>query len=336
MLSKPVVFANVNSGNLTISDVMTVEDILGIKVVVTRDIPDLERTIKEYSNYPPEIFGVMGGDGAIMHTRTLAENVWGVRPAYVFFPSGTKNNTQGSLGLKRKRGITAKICRALDDMLKKGQLDLATLPSIYVNGYKSFNTGIGVPTKLLWIEYGHGAADFLKRQKDIRNSEVIDKESIDKVKDTSTFRTIWEIYQGLEDETSAMYQLFSQRIHGSIRLDEQDWDHRLPRPLGIYLSCYEETNFGLPFLNPKPTPGAREVEGKLQIVAPYGTAEGVKKQLLKVCLGREMSNTLYKHVTSVDAPDQDIIEVDGEIIICNGFHARYDGEVKVLDASSMR
>jgi len=328
MKEKPLIIANPNSENLTTQEISIVEDILGVKVNVTGSFGDLERVLIDHKDAPA--VGIMGGDGTVMRTRTFVEDIWSERPAYIFFPNGTMNNVQGALGLKRSTRTTIKLAGYAAAELKKSNPRYASLASIAVNEFKGFNTGVGIPPKLLWMDYGHSAIDFLNKQASLRRTEKVGLENIGKLDDKSTFRAIWKIYTGLDDSRSDEYELFSQPIYGDIILDGQSWDENKRRPLGIYMASYEEVNFGFPFWNPKPSPGARAVESKLEVVAPYGYPEDIKGQLFRVARGKRMADTLYQHVTKVEVPDQRIAQVCGEIITAYGFTMEYDGKVKVL------
>ncbi len=319
------IFANGNAGSFNAEEVGIVEEITGNKVHVTHDYSKLEQKLREYKDAP--LVGMMGGDGTVLQTRTRVENIWTARPSYVLFPNGTGNNVQRAVGLKKGRKTIIKMSQALAE----GNVRFTTLASIDLNGYKSFNVGFGVAPKILWHEYGHSAEAYLAEQRKLRQARTVEQEPVTKIGNHSTFRTIYEIYRGVNQPHSWEQYLFSQRLDGNIKVDGKDWKELgLPQPLGIYLASYEEANFNLGLLNPKPAPGAREVEGKLQIVAPYGRARDITRQLWKVVLGREMGKTLYAHVEKVELPDEVLGQACGEILRAKGFTARYDGTCNVM------
>lgn len=328
MKEKPLIIGNPNSKNFTSQEIAIVEDILRVKVNVTDGFADLERVLRDYKDAP--IVGIIGGDGTVMRTRTFVEDVWSKRPAYIFFPNGTMNNVQRALGLKRGKRTTIKLAKYAAAELKKSDPGYTSIASIAVNEFKGFNAGVGIAPKLLWRNYGHSARDFLNKQASLRRSEKVGLENIGKADKKSAFGAIWEIYNGLGDPRSDEHELFSQRIYGEIKLDDCEWDEQKQRPLGIYMAAYEEVNIGLPFWKPRPSPGARAVDGKLEVVAPYGYVEEIKDQLFKVVRGKRMTDTLYQHVTKVEVPDQRIAQICGEIITAYGFIMKYDGKVKVL------
>ena len=78
---------------------------------------------------------------------------------------------------------------------------------------------------------------------------------------------------------------------------------------------------------------SKKLEGKLEVVAPYGTVEGIRKQLWKVALGLRMKNTLYKHINSVKISGILPVQIDGEIIPLDETKIKYDGEVEILTYS---
>ena len=123
--------------------------------------------------------------------------------------------------------------------------------------------------------------------------------------------------------------LLHKALAGEVSFDGKKQDFPQP-PLGAYVSCYEEVNFGLGTFNPVPSPEANKEKGKVQVVVPYGNPFSIIPQMPKVAAGAKLSNAVYRYISSLDLPAERIAQVDGEIILEKGFTVRYDGTRKVI------
>ena len=322
------------------------------EIVVTKDLSNLERVINDYKDQSIGLVGIFSGDGGVMYVRTAIENVWGYRPAYALFPGGTQVNIQRTVGLKKSKTSITSYARYIAQKASLGNLDHATIsiPSLDVNGKKGFNAGVGLVPKLLWMYYGRSAEQYAALERELRTvdpseyleayEKILGQDQPErKVKDeltglTGISKTIWKTVRGIRKAHSFENYIFSTPIRGRIIVDGKEQSTK--KPLGLYVSCYEEVNFGFSFLNPRPSPEARAELDKFQVVAPYGRPLDIARQLPRVIAGKHLNQAAYFHASTLEVPSEKIIELDGEIILGQGFTIKSDGMVKIVSPLAER
>ena len=352
------IFANQNGKNVTPEKIRKLQDIfsrgkgkLEGKFLVTQNLSQLEKSIKEHTtvflDQEPRktLVGIVGGDGTVMHTRTLVENIWNGQPAYAFFPEGTMNNIHRAVGLDRvdssvklaKHIVAATCANTLEDYI-------IPFPSLDVNNRKGFNVGFGLIPKLLWLYYGNSAKQYRELEEalqfchpdqyEAKYKEVTGKKEADLFDLLSKERglmgavkTTLRLLNGLRRHTDEAY-LLHKPLSGDIMFDGEIQTFPQP-PSGVYVSCYEEVNLGLGSLNPRPSPEARTKEGKFQVAVPYGNPFSIIPDLPKVIAGEKLSHALYKHVSSLKLSEK-FAQVDGELLLQKGFTVNYDGRREVI------
>ncbi|MDP3698394.1 MAG: acylglycerol kinase family protein [Nanoarchaeota archaeon] len=353
MQEELLLLANPNGKNVTPQKIKRLQDIflegkgkLQTTLIVTKNLSQLEKVITEYKRGGTSTVGIIGGDGTVMHTRTLIENIWGYAPRYAFFPLGTMNNIHRALGLGRSdssiRLAQHMVTAAGNDALKEYTI---SFPSLDANGRKGFNIGFGLIPKLLWLYYGHTAKQYRELEEALQHSppkeyqakykEITKKQETDLFDLLSEERGLWgavkttlRLMNGLRNYTDERY-LLHKPLSGGISFDGQR-QHFPKAPLGLYISCYQETNLGLGPFNPKPAPEAGKEEGKFQAVVPYGNPFSIMPQLLKVIAGGKLSNAVYQQVSSAELPSEKFAQVDGEIILEKGFKVSYDRKREII------
>ena len=352
------IFANPNGKNVTPEKIRKLQDIfsqgkgkLEGKFLVTQNLSQLEKSIKEHRTAALDkelgttIVGIVGGDGTVMHTRTLVENIWDYHPLYAFFPEGTMNNIHRAVGLS---GVdsSVKLAKHVVAAASSDTLDQykVSFPSLDINHRKGFNIGFGLIPKLLWLYYGHSAKHYRELEEalqhghpdqyEARYKEITGKKEADLFDLLSKERgligavkTTLRLLNGLRRHTDEAY-LLHKPLSGDIKFDDEIQTFPQP-PSGVYISCYEEVNLGLGRLNPKPSPEARTEEGKLQVVVPYGNPFSIIPDLPKVIAGEKLSQAVYKHISSLKLSEK-FAQVDGELLLQKGFTVRYDGKRKVI------
>ena len=354
-----LLFANPHGKNVTPEKIQKLRDIFSLgerklrgKVVVTKNLSQLEKVIAEHKNaflkYKEQgttMVGIVGGDGTVMHTRTLVEKIWGYTPTYAFFPEGTMNNIHRAVGLGGPHS-SVKLAKHIVDTARTDTLEnyAVPFPSLDINGKKGFNVGFGLIPKLLWIYYGNGAKHYRELEEAMQHCpsgeyqakyrEITKKQEADLFDILSKERGVWgaaktalRLLNGLRRHTEEEY-LLHKPLSGEIIFDGQR--QFFPQaPSGAYISCYDEVNLGLGPLNPKPALGARKEEGKFQVVVQYGNPFSIIPQLHKVIAGKKLSNAVYKYISSLELKEK-FAQVDGEIIIEKGFTVRYDGKREIM------
>src|SRR3989344_2791538 len=353
MQEELLLLANPNGKNVTPQKIKRLQDIfqegrgkLHTTLVVTKNLSQLEKVITEYKRGGASMVGIIGGDGTVMHTRTLIENIWSYAPKYAFFPLVTMNNIHRALGLDRPDSATRlaqhMVTAADNDTLKEYTV---SFPSLDVNGRKGFNIGFGLIPKLLWLYYGHTAKQYRELEEALQNSppkeypakykEITKKKETDLFDLLSEERGLWgavkttlRLMNGLRNYTDERY-LLHKPLSGPIRFNGKP-QHFPKAPLGIYISCYEEVNLGLGRFNPKPTREAGKEEGKFQTIVPYGNPFLIIPQLPKLMMGEKLSKVIYEQLSSLELPSEKFAQVDGELILENGFMVRYDGKRKIM------
>ncbi|HLD39641.1 MAG TPA: diacylglycerol kinase family protein [Candidatus Nanoarchaeia archaeon] len=348
------IFANPNGKNVTPDKIQKLQHIFSQgqgEFVVTENLSHLEKMVQERRSAAlakPEktIVGIVGGDGTVMRTRTLVEQLWGYRPQYAFFPLGTMNNIQRTLGLNGK-DAAYQLAQHLVNTANSNTVEKYTVsfPSLDVNGKKGFNIGFGLIPKLLWIYYGHSAKQYRELEEALQHSppkeyqakytEITQKQETDLFDLLSKERGLWgavkttlRLMNGLRNNTDERY-LLHKPLSGPIRFNGKP-QHFPKAPLGIYISCYEEVNLGLGRFNPKPTREAGKEEGKFQTIVPYGNPFLIIPQLPKLMMGEKLSKVIYEQLSSLELPSEKFAQVDGELILENGFMVRYDGKRKIM------
>jgi len=347
-----LLLANPNGRNVTPKKIKILQDAfssgegrLQVSFVVTENLSRLEKVINEYKDREITLVGIVGGDGTVMHTRTLLENIWDYCPLYAFFPEGTMNNVQHTLGLSRKDS-SVKLARLIVDAACADTLEMHTtsLPSLDINGKKGFNIGFGLIPKLLWLYYGHSAKQYRELEEALHRcaprlyqakyEEVTGKKEEDFFDLLSKERGLWGIAKaGLRllngSKAGDERYLLHKTVAGEIRFDGKK--QTFPQaPSGAYVSSYEEINLGLGKFNPVPSPEANKEKGKFQVVVPYGNPFSIIPQLPKVTNGKKLSNAVYQYISTLELPAERIAQVDGELILEKGFTVRYDGTRKVI------
>ncbi len=315
------------------------------EILITEDLDDLEGKIQEYKenvnnkNKKVDLVLIFSGDGGVMHSRTRIEHILGYRPLYAAVPKGTQMNIQRAAGIQDPfsylKFISEKACW--------GKLEQATVsfPSLDLNGYKGFNVGFGLVPRLLWMYYGKSAEQFAKLEvalKTVEPTEYLEtyqkimkqypEETVKEKGLVGVCRAAWKTLRGLRNPHTYEGYLLSSPIKGDIVVDGKK-KHFRQKPLELYISCYEEANLGLGPLNPKPSPEARAEPGKFQVVAPYGTPLQIALEFPKVLNGKHLSNAEYFFASTIQIQSR-IAEIDGEIMMHNGFTLAYDGEVKII------
>ena len=360
MIYNYLLFANPHGKNVTPEKIKRLQDIFSLgegklhgKVVVTENLSKLEKAITEHKNAFMEhkeqgttIVGIVGGDGTVMHTRTLVENIWGYTPTYAFFPEGTMNNIHRALGLSGADS-SIELAQHIVETACTNTLEHYTVsfPSLDINGKKGFNIGFGLIPKLLWLYYGNSAKQYRELEEALQHchpgeyqakyTEITKKQKADIFDILSKERGVWgaaktalRLLNGLRRHTDEEYMLH-KTVSGEIRFDGTI--QTFPQePLGVYISCYEEVNLGLRSWNPKPAPEARKEEGKFQVVVPYGNPFSIVPQLPKVIAGKKLSNAVYQYISTLELPAEKFVQVDGELILEKGFTVRYDGKRDIM------
>ncbi len=343
--------ANANAKNFTADLITKVEDAYSLakgnltgKIVVTKTLSELEKAIETYQEENPDFVGILSGDGGVMHARTLIENIWKHRPRYAFFPGGTMNNIQRTVGATKMNSSTIKLAKYIAAKASSGELEHSTvsLPSLDINGRKGFNIGLGLVPKLLWMYYGKSAEQYVLLQQELQNApenkyqdvynQIMKQQAEDLIEERGfigSCRTAVKVLLGLRKAHSFERYLFSKPIDGTIAIDDDEKSFPEP-PLGLYLSCYKEINLGFSFLNPKLIPEAGSTPGEVQGLIPYGNPLRIVWELPKIVLGRPLSHAHYFHASTVEVPSEKIAQVDGELFLQDGFAIKYDGKVKVI------
>ncbi len=353
------IFANPHGKNVTPEKIRKLSTIFSSgkgalegEFIITQSLSQLEKSIEEHKHsileQGPEktIVGIVGGDGTVMHTRTLIENIWSYTPTYAFFPEGTMNNIHRAVGLGRVNS-SVKLAEHMVAIIGTDTLKYYTtsFPSLDINGKKGFNIGFGLIPKLLWLYYGHSAKQYRELEEALPNckqeeyeakyKEITGKKEADLFDILSKERGLWgaaktalRLLNGLRRHTDEQYMLHKP-LDGEISYDGEA--QSFPEaPLGLYLSCYEEANLGLGNLNPKPTPEARKEKGKFQVVVPYGNPFSIIPELHQVIAGKKLSKAVYNHISLLELPSEKFAQVDGELVLEKGFKVKYDGERKII------
>ena len=338
-----LILANPNGRNVTPRKIRELQDVfqwsngtLQTTVRVTEDLSKLEEVVTEYENREVTILGIVGGDGTVMHTRTLVEERWKYHPSYAFFPLGTMNNIQRAVGLDGKDS-SLQLARCIVEAAATDTLGeyAVPIPSLDINGRKGFNIGFGLISKLLWMYNGHSAKHYRELEEALQTSplfeyqkkyrEITGKREQDFFDLLSKERGLWGAAKTVLRLLKARDKsyLLHKELMGEVIFDGEGQD--FPQsPLGAYISCYEKVNLGLGRFNPVPSPEANKEKGKFQVVIPYGNPFSIVTQLPKVAAGRRIPNTVYRYISSFDLPGERIAQVDGEIILDKGFKVRYD------------
>lgn len=338
-----LVLANANGGNVTPKKIKTIEDALitlgegklRFRVIVTESLSHLERVIRDYKGGGITLAGIVGGDGTVLQTRTLIENEWGYQPLYSFFAEGTRNNIQDSIGVGPNSSLA--LIKHIVDAAGTDTLERYTVkvPSLDINGWKGFNVGFGLISRLLWFYYGRNAEDYREMEEALQTckpeqyrttyEEYAEKEANGK---WGVAKSVLQLLIGLKAGTSESY-LLHKALAGEIRFDGEK--QKFPKaPIGAYVSCYEKVNLGLGRLNPRPSPGATKEEGKFQVVVAYGNPFSIIPQLPKIIAGDKMSNAVYQYISTLELLAEKIVEIDGEHIPINRPKVSYDGTRNVL------
>lgn len=349
MVVRHLTIANSNAKNVTPDLVARIKDAYALgngslkgEVVVTKDLYALERKIAEYKSEELTFVGILGGDGGVMHVRTAIESIWGYRPRYALFPGGTQMNIQRAAGLKNKESSIT-LAKYIAQKASLGELEKSTIsfPSLDINGMKGFNVGLGLVPKLLWMYDGKSAEQYARLEEALQTAEptkyleIYEKvrkqypEEIIKEKGlVGVCRAAWKSLNGLLNAHSFEGDLLSTPLKGGIIVDGEKKVFSQP-PLGLYISCYEEINLGLSFCNPVPLPEARTEPGRFQVIAPYGNPLHIALEFPRVIRGKHLSKAEYFFASVLQAQTQ-IAEVDGEILLRNGFSIKYDGEARLI------
>ncbi|MBI2582433.1 hypothetical protein HYV87_04895 [Candidatus Woesearchaeota archaeon] len=337
-----LVLANKNGGNFSTKKIKAIENILALgegklrfRVVVTESLLRLEEVIKEYKGGGITLAAIVGGDGTMLQTRTLIENEWGYSPLYAFYAEGTKNNIQRSLGIGPNSSLA--LTKHIVDAACTDTLELYTfkVPSLDINGWKGFNVGFGLISRLLWFYYGKSARAYYEMEEALQSCDEEQYQAIYKKfagKEANgkwgVAKSVLQLLKGLKSGTEESY-LLQKRIIGEIKFDGEK--QQFPQtPIGVYASCYEEVNLGWGRFNPKPSPEANKEEGKFQAVVAYGNPFSIIPQLPKVIAGEKMSNALYQSLSTLEVPAEKVVEIDGEHIPINKAKVSYDGTRRVV------
>src|SRR3989338_2472630 len=355
-----LIFANTNGRNVTPERIQALQDILKLgrgslkgELIVTKSLNQLKGSIEDHKNaffgYKEQgttIVGIAGGDGTVMRTRTLVENILGYQPTYAFFPLGTMNNIQRTVGMNTIDS-SFDLAKHIVNIACTDSLEghTVSVPSLDINGKKGFNIGFGIIPRLLWMYYGHSAKHYRELEESLQSCEpaeyyneyerITGKKEADFFDLLSKERGLWgatkaalRLMNGLRGHTDEAY-LLHKSLAGEIRFDGEK--QTFPQaPLGAYISCYEEVNLGLGRLNPKPSPEPRKEPGKFEVVVPYGDPFSIIPQLFKVVRGERLSNAAYEHISSLELPSERLAQVDGEKIMEKGFTVHHDGEGKII------
>ncbi|MEK6809633.1 MAG: diacylglycerol kinase family protein [Nanoarchaeota archaeon] len=352
MKHKLLLLANPNGRNVTPERIKKLQEIflldkgkLQITFKVTENLSQLEKVIEQHRKSGITILGVFGGDGTVMHTRTLAEERWGYHPTYAFFPLGTMNNIQRAVGLY-KDDSSLKLARHIVDVAGTDSLDKFTIsmPSLDIDGRKGFNIGLGIIPRLLWMYYGHSAKHYWELEGALQTCALEEYQS--KYKEITgkleeDFFDLLSKERGLWGAAKAALRLLkgsaarderyilNKSLAGEVIFDGKR--HTFPKsPLGAYISCYEGVNLGLGRFNPIASPGANKEEGKFQVVVPCGDPFSIAYNLPQLIAGKKISNAVYEHLSSLELPAERIAQVDGEFILEKGFTVRQDGTRKII------
>jgi len=337
-----LILVDEHGGNVTSKKIKTIEDTLALgngklksRVIVIKNPSHLKDVIKDHKGGGITLAGIVGGDGTVLRTRTLIENEWGYSPLYVLYAEGKRNNIQHPLVIGPNSSLA--LTRNIVDAACTDTLEMyaVKVPSLDINGWKGFNVGFGLISRLSWFYYGKSARSYYEMEEALQNCDeeqyqAIYKKFAGKEADgkRGVAKCLLQLLKGLKSGTDERY-LLHKTLAGEIRFDGEK--QKFPEaPIGVYASCYEEVNLGLGRLNPRPSSGANKEEGKFQAVVAYGNPFSIIPQLPKVIAGEKMSGAVYQYLSTLELPSEKMVQIDGEHIPLNRPKVLYDGTRRVV------
>ena len=98
------------------------------------------------------------------------------------------------------------------------------------------------------------------------------------------------------------------------------------------MASYEQTNFGIKNIWPKPTPQARSEPKKMQVVISWDKPIDIIPQIPKMFFGKHLNNSAYFIASDfVFEPYKSTIgQVDAEYIINDFFRVSYDHTLNIV------
>ena len=134
------------------------------------------------------------------------------------------------------------------------------------------------------------------------------------------------------NSSSRLSQFFNQPLEATLYLDGKKMELPSP-PTGIYIAAYEQQNFGL--LTGIPSPGARAVAGKMEVILTYASVKDIVNDLPALMKGKHVRNTRYVQAQelTLEYGQAVLAQMDGEFMAGKEFTIRPD---KALKFVSMR
>ena len=368
---KHLTILNKNAGGYTAQEQRKLHQILSEidgEIVATPDLASLEYQLQKHRDFHPDILGIGGGDGTASQTLSLVHKVWGEFPRYLApFAMGTMNNWAIPAGasdglvdkLKLMTGIgdtkPVQVGRYITQCAKaKEEPHTEALALLDVNGRKGFNLGFGIVPKLVWTYYGKSIEQYQQLREELKyakpdeydaifngissaqqNLKLIDivtlAETSRKLGGINAVKAAVTAIKGVLFRSSKEYQFFSQPMNADIYLDGEKVI--LPsKPLGIYIASYEQSNIGLPLIAPRPSPGARSVAGKMEVLLTYATPQEIVNSIPNIFAGKPIQNTHYYHARELRLESETplIGEVDADFVFGQSFTVKYDQILKLI------
>ena len=353
---KHLTILNKNAGGYTLQEQRKLHEILQEiegEILVTPDLATLEYQLEKHQDYHPDVLGIGGGDGTASQTLTLVQKIWGTLPQYIApYALGTMNNwaipSEASDGIidkiKRSTGFgdtkAVQMAQYLQRIVKAEEKPVTEeLTLLDVNGRQGFNLGFGLVPKLVWTYYGKSITQYQALQQELNQSTASDYEKIfagifsarpaeknlidivtasetaKKSGGVNAVKAAMSAIKGVLQPSSKEYHFFSEPLDAEISIDGENVT--LPhQPLGIYVASYEQSNIGLPWLCPYPSPEAREIPEKMQVVIPYGQPLDIVTSIPNIFRSQHIKNTRYYHASELRLRSNTplIGEVDADFI----------------------
>lgn len=320
------------------------------KILATPDLETLKYQLHRHKEYHPDILGIGGGDGTASQTLTLVDQIFGSIPPYVAaYAMGTMNNWAIPFGLsdglvdklKVKTGVgdtkAVQLARSLRKAVEEEKpFSTGELLLLDANGRKGFNLGFGFLPKLVWLYYGKTMEQYGRLEEELNQSSTVDykevfegifaeqpnsgiidvvakSEILRKVGGLHVAKTAFDVFKNVLGNSE--HNFFSQEMPTVCYLDGKKLSLPAP-PTGIYIASYEQQNLGSVNFSATPSPEARQVPGKMQVVITYGRPTEIISQLPAVFLGKHLKKTYYAHVSELRLESEQVLvgEVDADFI----------------------
>ncbi len=334
-------------------------------VFATGSQADLEKILREYKDFHPDILGIGGGDGTASQTLTTVNDIWGYLPETIApFSMGTVNqwaiptNLNDGLIDKAKKIVhwpSTKPIQLAKYLLrcakKEEQPHTQPLDLLDINGKKGFNTGFGTVPKLLWIYYGKTLEQYRRLEEDLCNTAPQNYSR--ELKRIWNERTLVDILSdgtgGLLKRSGAAYALnaalystasvinakrrefFQEPFEGEIEIDGEKIEPE--RPVNaVYISTYPGVNLGIKGINAFPAPEAGKEKEKMQVVLCTESLWGLINQLPKLFVGEHLENVQYHSATKLKLRSELplIGQIEADFVVAKEFKIRYDRTLKVV------